>query len=156
MHSTEYRFPSRRSGREDLRVRFFSLRTQRGGRGKLIWGVRAAMRLYPHDCRECQNDKALQESWGCLVDSAHEIDRRPCSSCSKGCDRCHQTGFLSLRRCPIKTIPNRINEVIRYSSLAKSGLWPEAGGSLDQAQSFLDAHTVIQNEITRIEEESHG
>lgn len=45
---------------------------------------------------------------------------------------------------------------IRYSGMAREGMWPAAGGALDQSQSFLDAHAVVLAEIAEIERQSHG
>ena len=43
--------------------------------------------------------------------------------------------------------------VIRYAALAKTGIWPSAGGALDQTQSFLDGYAIVVGEIASIEEE---
>lgn len=98
------------------------------------------MGCYPHDCKLCETNPRLRKDWGCDEESPSEIDRIPCSG-----------GYKSLRRCPRKVVPQEAMEAIRYISLARSGMWPASGGALDQAQSFLDAHSVVLAEIAEIE-----
>jgi hypothetical protein len=43
--------------------------------------------------------------------------------------------------------------MVRYSSLAKLGIWPAPGGALDQTQAFLDGYSVVMNEMSDIEDE---
>lgn len=109
-------------------------------------------------CSACKMDtehaRTLRKSWGCESESPNEIDRLPCyCDGSPHCSRCGGLGVVSLRRCPNSIVTNKEREMIRYSVLAKAGIWPVVGGSLDQAKSFLDSHAIIVSEIASIEEE---
>ena len=112
------------------------------------------MGRYPHNCGQCRDDSRLRQEWGCDTETSSELDRIPC--CSGGCSACEGRGYRALRRCPSQILPPNIQLTIRYSALAKEGMWPAAGGALDQSQSFLDAHAVILGEIAEIERQTHG
>lgn len=113
------------------------------------------MGLYPHDCQRCLTNEGLSRDWGCKEETPHELDRIPCCSQSS-CHRCEGSGFYKLRRCPRQILPGDIMQILRYVAMARDGLWPVAGGSLAQSQSFLDAHAVVLAEIHRIEEARSG
>ena len=112
-------------------------------------------------CSACKLDsdhsRLLRKSWGCDEDSPNELDRIPCyCDGSPHCSRCEGRGVVSLRRCPNAIISKKEREMIRYTALAKGGIWPAEGGSLDQSQCFLDGYSVIVSEISRIEEENNN
>ena len=101
-----------------------------------------------------EHSEALRRAWGCDEDSPSELDRIPCHcDGSPHCVRCEGRGVVSMRRCPNAVITRREREMIRYSALAKSGLWPVEGGALDQSKSFLDGYAVVVTEIASIEED---
>ena len=140
MHAGKHRRTACHCGRRHIRVRQQPLERIGDRPGKLIWATRAAFGHYPHDCNECPNDPALRESWGCDRETPHPIDRTP-----------HDT----LHRCPYQVVPDGMWSVLRYSALARNGLWPVAGGALDQSQSFLDAHQIVTSELNTLEADAY-
>lgn len=109
-------------------------------------------------CSACHLDtdhsRALRKAWGCDADSPNELDRVPCHCDGTPlCARCNGLGWTSLRRCPHTVCGVKERSMIRYAALAKTGVWPSAGGALDQTQSFLDGYAIVVGEIASIEEE---
>ena len=77
----------------------------------------------------------------------HQIECPECSG--SGCQACEQRGSFAFRGCPQKEA-GPVGDVIRMIELAESGLWPVAGGSLDQSQWFADAVRQYRMDVETI------
>ena len=65
-----------------------------------------------------------------------------------GCDECGGVGSVDIADCPMNLIDRRTQEFIEYAELyIDHGLPPVAGGSLDQAASFLAGCRFVAGEI---------
>lgn len=70
-----------------------------------------------------------------------------CVSCGGiGCDKCGDTGRMNIIGCPQMIITPDVWEIIELAELYEKGLPPVAGGSLDQAKSFVSACKFIWSE----------
>jgi len=77
-----------------------------------------------------------------------------CPACDgAGCAGCKGTGQMEITRCPLEIIDAETAELIELAALFKKGLPPIAGGSLDQAQSFLAAARFVFREEARLKAE---
>lgn len=70
----------------------------------------------------------------------------PCLDC--GSSTCTQhPGSIVITECPLKMIDGKTDEVIRYARYVRdSGIWPVAGGALDQSAAFVAATSQIRND----------
>jgi len=71
------------------------------------------------------------------------------------CDECGD-GYFELTQCPKMELNREIMDLIEDSELAKKGLMPVRGGTLDQSSWFLKSAQVLWAEETRIENEKMG
>lgn len=62
-------------------------------------------------------------------------------------------GLYKLRRCPVKVVTNDGLEYMTAYKFYKQGQLPMAGGWMDQAQPFLEAMEVIDEQVANIEAE---
>lgn len=63
-----------------------------------------------------------------------------CPACQgKGCHECHDAGTFEVRQCPQELITPDVWQALYLADLFEKGLPPVAGGTLDQAQQFIDA-----------------
>jgi hypothetical protein len=105
------------------------------------------------NCQICQQkdesgDLTLQavgsrKRWGC--DAATELDlfRVPDGA----------GGWVGVRRCPWAQAVPQWSPVIQYLSFAaEHGVFPVAGGMLDQTASFLRALVIYKAELARLRE----
>lgn len=70
-----------------------------------------------------------------------------CPVCGgKGCAECGDRGQFAVTQCPQLELTPDMNAVIELAELMRRGLPPIRGGSLDQAQQFLDAARLINSE----------
>jgi len=74
-----------------------------------------------------------------------------CGQCDgAGCDSCGEVGRHIVKSCPRKLIDGEMWSMIGDFSISNDGLWPVAGGTLDQTQSFLNARAIWQTEVSRL------
>ncbi|HEW78613.1 MAG TPA: hypothetical protein ENH34_01410, partial [Phycisphaerales bacterium] len=67
-----------------------------------------------------------------------------CINCSgSGCDECEKKGTIEITCCPLELVTNDVWEILEFAELYEKGLPPIAGGSLDQAKSFIYACRFI-------------
>ena len=68
----------------------------------------------------------------------------------EGCEGCDGSGVFGLTESVDEFVSADIWQCINLADLAKRGTMPVAGGSLDQANSFLAACRLVWNEQARI------
>lgn len=59
------------------------------------------------------------------------------------------TGEISLTKCPMANVPDVVWQTVELIDLFAEGLPPVAGGTLDQADSFLTVARVFRGEVAR-------
>ncbi len=71
-----------------------------------------------------------------------------CVSCNgRGCESCRGTGQTRLTRCPKEVMTPLTSELFEYAeTVRRSGLWPVAGGSLEQTPAFLTAERIVRSD----------
>jgi hypothetical protein len=88
-------------------------------------------------CRHCHGGKCYDPP---TPANPAEID---CTACNgDGCELC-KTGRLVIDGCPKRMIPGEIWTVLRAVNWAEKGMWPTAGGLMDQSHSFLTAMELV-------------
>lgn len=73
----------------------------------------------------------------------------PCPSCASeprirgDCATCLGSGVRAYQTCPLRSVSAEIWHIIEAVRLAQAGMWPVAGGLLDQCESFIEAFRVV-------------
>lgn len=64
-----------------------------------------------------------------------------CPNCEgRGCSECDDRGKFAIRVCPYEEyVDEDIRDLVRFAALARDGVLPAAGGSLDQEHWFMEA-----------------
>lgn len=71
-----------------------------------------------------------------------------CVSCGgRGCEKCNDTGVWTFDGCPHEIIERKTWTTLHLIDLATDGLWPMAGGSLDQTEWFMKAFSYMAREM---------
>jgi len=68
------------------------------------------------------------------------------------CDHC-SGGLMRIHRCPTSYVDQDISVALRHYEHAEAGIFPEPGGLLDQAPSFLHFCSVVGGEVARVQKE---
>jgi len=63
-----------------------------------------------------------------------------------GCVDCDDRGSFEVTRCPQLEITADVIEAVELAGMMRRGLPPVTGGSLDQAEQFLEAARLIWRE----------
>jgi len=80
-----------------------------------------------------------------------------CPTCDEaGCQECDGEGWVQITECPRSMVCRETMEFIELADFAKEGSFPVAGGTLDQAQSFLIACRYLFSEDSRAENQKYG
>ena len=91
-------------------------------------------------CSRCRTGKCLDQN--CEIE---------CPLClGVGCEHCTDGRFAV--DCPKAFVADLAGE-INIASLASNGLFPAAGGSLDQTNWFLECWTALENDRNMIQSE---
>lgn len=62
-----------------------------------------------------------------------------CPNCEeKGCELCHGRGRFEIEGCPQQMVDRELADCLRPARLYEKGLPPVMGGSLDQANWFVE------------------
>jgi len=63
-----------------------------------------------------------------------------CAGCGgRGCPTCGQTGQIEIAECPLRIVPREVWRLLELAEMYDKGLGPVAGGTLDQAVTFVEA-----------------
>lgn len=79
-----------------------------------------------------------------------------CPRCSGGdpeCATCEGRGRCAVRRCPTSHSDPDLSAAFFAYTLVESGVWPVAGGMLDQSASFLAFVREVSAERAAIDDE---
>lgn len=75
-----------------------------------------------------------------------------CPGCEEaGCDLCDGRGYFDLTDCPQRYVGREMTEAINMAGMCGNGVWPGAGGILDQSAWFVDLFSVMEQEQSKIE-----
>ncbi len=74
-----------------------------------------------------------------------------CAGKRDDCPHCGGEGYLYLYRCPNK-VGREYDDLVELLIRAHAGLWPVAGGSLDQTREFMLAYERFAGEVPVIAE----
>jgi len=80
-----------------------------------------------------------------------EIECPTCSGLSDDCEACGGTGTFSLDRCPKDYVGNEIAEAVRLADYANGGMWPVAGGLLDQSAQFVSFVAYLKDQDAKVQ-----
>lgn len=76
-----------------------------------------------------------------------------CPGCNEaGCESCGDTGYFNLTECPQRYVGGELTEAINMAGMCGGGLWPVAGGLLDQSAWFVDLWQQLQSEQNKIDQ----
>lgn len=84
------------------------------------------------DCRKCTKNQKLDHGY----DTDSVIPRR------------WQIGDWYFNRCPVTMVTQQSKEFLRAYAMYKQGFLPNGRGYLYETQKYLDAMTIIENEVS--------
>lgn len=71
-----------------------------------------------------------------------------CVACGgRGCEACDDTGVWHVNECPQKMLDSETLATLDAVEMARAGLWPVGGGSLDQTEWFAEAFRYVGREM---------
>lgn len=76
-----------------------------------------------------------------------------CEGTARNCRSCNGSGYIAVRECPMKYVGNKMIEAANLATFCKSGVFPVAGGLLDQAAWFVAFVQKLKAETSKIEAE---
>lgn len=95
--------------------------------------------------------------------TAEEPLLMPCDGCGGGgfidfepCPQCKGSGQSELIGCPMRMTDEQAWAAVMAEEQAEHGMWPVAGGWLDQTQSALDAVRLVRRETAELRRAAGG
>jgi hypothetical protein len=58
-----------------------------------------------------------------------------------------------LKRCPLKLVSNTSKRFLRFYQFMEKGFLPNPGGILDQPNRFLEAMSILNDTVAKVQEE---
>lgn len=96
-------------------------------------------------CKSCGTLCTRDFEQGGIVLECPLCDGHGCSECSEG--------TMELSQCPRQYIGGELTDAINAATLCEGGIWPVAGGLLDQSSWFVDLQQQLTRDTNRIKSE---
>ena len=105
-------------------------------------------------CPACRSDPVARVEFGCDAPAPRPVFRMTCPRCmgaTETCDRCGGVGSIDATRCPQSYMTPEINDALGAIPFTRQGVWPAAGGLLDQSASFVACVKLFEGEVATIQ-----
>jgi len=107
---------------------------------------------FVQNCRSC-GDASLREQWGC--DKPTEEPQFWLGPCvwshghDENCQHCQGHNRIAFHRCPHALATRKHIDVVQTVALVEQGVLPEPGGWFDQPTTWVQAFSLVSNEMQR-------